>query len=164
MTLKDLLIEELRDLYDAEHQLVKALPQLARAASGDALRAAFQSHLEETRNHITRLDQVFPLLGRKASGKHCAGIAGIIEEGSKLLKETDIEGAVRDAGLIAGAQKAEHYEMCGYGTCAAWARTLGLDQAASHLEETLTEERAADQTLSDLAEQEVNISATHEGV
>lgn len=164
MTLKDLLIEELQDLYDAEHQLVKALPQLARAASGDALRAAFESHLDETRNHITRLDQVFPLLGRKANGKHCAGIAGIIKEGSKLLKETDIEGAVRDAGLIAGAQKAEHYEMCGYGTCAAWARTLGLDQAASHLEDTLAEEKAADQTLSDLAEQEVNISATHEGV
>ena len=163
MTLKDLLIEELQDLYDAEHQLVKALPQMSRAASGDALRAAFESHLEETRNHITRLDEVFPLLGRKASGRHCAGIAGIIEEGSKLLKG-DFESAVRDAGLIAGAQKAEHYEMCGYGTCAAWARTLGLDQAASKLEETLAEEKAADQTLSDIAEQEVNISATHEGV
>jgi ferritin-like metal-binding protein YciE len=164
MTLQDLLIDELQDLYDAEHQLTKALPQLARAASGAALRAAFESHLEETRNQITRLDEVFVSLGRKASGRHCAGIAGIIEEGSKLLKERDIDGAVRDAGLIAGAQKAEHYEMCGYGTCAAWARTLGLDAVAASLEETLEEEKSADQTLSDLAEQEVNISATHEGV
>ena len=164
MTLKDLLIEELQDLYDAEHQLVRALPQLARASSGEALRAAFESHLEETKNHITRLDEVFTLVGRNARGKHCAGIAGIIEEGSKLLTASDIESAVRDAGLIAGAQKAEHYEMCGYGTCASWARTLGLDQAAARLEEPLDEERAADQTLTDLAEQEINISATHEGV
>jgi ferritin-like metal-binding protein YciE len=164
MTLKDLLIEELQDLYDAEHQLTKALPQLAKAATGQALRSALESHLEETRNQITRLDDVFVELGRKASGKHCPGMAGIIEEGSKLLKQPDIDGAVRDAGLIAGAQKAEHYEMCGYGTCAAWARTLGLDDVAARLEETLEEEKAADQTLSDLAEQEVNISATHEGV
>lgn len=164
MTLKDLLIEELQDLYDAEHQLVKALPDLARAASADALREAFESHLEETRNHISRLDEVFPLLGRRAAGKHCAGIAGIIEESSKLLSGRDIESAVRDAGLIAGAQKAEHYEMCGYGTCGSWARTLGLDRVAALLETTLEEEKAADQTLSDLAEQEVNISATHEGV
>lgn len=164
MTLQDLLIEELQDLYDAEHQLTKALPQLAKAATGAALREAFTSHLEETRNQITRLEDVFVTLGRKASGKHCAGIAGIIEEGSKLLKLREIDGAVRDAGLIAGAQKAEHYEMAGYGTCAAWARTLGLDGVASLLEETLEEERAADEALSDLAEQEVNISATQEGV
>jgi ferritin-like metal-binding protein YciE len=164
MTLQDLLIEELQDLYDAEHQIIKVLPQLAKAASGGALRGAFESHLEETRNQITRLEDVFVTMGRKASGKHCAGIAGIIEEGSKLLKQREIDGAVRDAGLIAGAQKVEHYEMCGYGTCAAWARTLGLDEVAELLEETLEEEKAADQTLSDLAEQEVNISATHEGV
>lgn len=163
MTLQDLLIEELQDLYDAEHQIIKALPQLAKAASGGALRGAFESHLEETRNQITRLEDVFVTMGRKASGKHCAGIAGIIEEGSKLLKQREIDGAVRDAGLIAGAQKVEHYEMCGYGTCAAWARTLGLDEVAELLEETLDEEKGADQTLSDLAEQEVNISATHEG-
>ena len=164
MTLQDLLIEELQDLYDAEHQLTKALPQLAKAASDAALREAFDSHLEETQNQVTRLEGVFVTLGRKASRKHCAGLAGIIEEGSTLLKQRDIDGAVRDAGLIAGAQKAEHYEMCGYGTCAAWARTLGLDDVAARLEETLEEERAADETLSDLAEQEVNISATHEGV
>lgn len=164
MTLQDLLIEELQDLYDAEHQLAKALPQMAHAANADALRAAFESHLEETRTHITRLDDIFVSLGQKPSGKHCAGVAGIIEEGSKILNRTAIDGAVRDAGLIAGAQKAEHYEMCGYGTCAAWATTLGLDEIARRLEETLEEEKAADQTLNDLAEQEVNVSATHEGV
>ncbi|HXG87429.1 MAG TPA: ferritin-like domain-containing protein [Vicinamibacterales bacterium] len=163
MTLEDLLADELQDLYDAEHQLVKALPQLAKAAEGDALRAAFESHLEETRTHLTRLDEVFVLMAAKAAARHCAGIAAIIAEGQKLLAHADVAGAVRDAGIIAGAQKAEHYEICGYGTCAAWARTLGLDEVAAKLEETLEEERAADQTLNDLAEQEVNISATHEG-
>ena len=163
MNLQDLLIEELQDLYDAEHKLTKALPQLAKAATGDALRAAFESHLEETRTHITRLDEVFAALGKRAGGKHCPGMAGIIDEGSRIIKHKGMEGAVRDAGMIAGAQKAEHYEMCGYGTCAAWARTLGLNDIATQLEATLDEEKAADQTLNDLAEQEVNISATHEG-
>lgn len=164
MTLKDLLLDELQDLYDAEHQLVNALPKMAGAAGGQALRAAFESHLAETKNQITRLEKAFLALGRKAAGKHCAGIAGILEEGSKLLKQERMDGAVRDAGLIAGAQKVEHYEICGYGTCIAWARTLGLDEVAGALEETLEEEKNADQTLTDLAEQEVNISATHEGV
>jgi ferritin-like metal-binding protein YciE len=162
MTLQALLVEELQDLYDAEHQLLKVLPELAKAANGEALRAAFSSHLAETRTHVTRLEDVFVILGASVTGRHCAGIAGIIEEGARLLKHSGIDGAVLDAGLIAGAQKAEHYEMCGYGTCVAWARTLGLDQVAARLEETLEEEKAADQTLSDLAEQEVNISATHE--
>lgn len=162
MTLQQLLIDELQDLYDAEHQLLAALPQMAAAARGEALRAAFASHFEETRTHVARLEEVFAQLGMAASGRHCAGVAGIIEEGGKLLHHADVEGAVLDAGLIASAQKAEHYEMCGYGTCVAWARTLGLHQVAARLEETLEEEKAADQTLSDLAVQEVNISATHE--
>ena len=162
MTLQELLTEELQDLYDAEHQLLQALPLMTEAARGDALRAALASHLEETRTHVTRLEEAFTLMGARASGRRCTGIAGIIEEGSKLLQHADIDGAVLDAGLIAGAQKAEHYEMCGYGTCVAWARTLGLHQVAAKLEETLEEEKAADQTLSDLAVQEVNISATHE--
>ena len=162
MTLQELFIEELQDLYDAEQQLLQALPRMAEVARGDALRAAFTSHLEETQTHVTRLEEAFALAGSQVSRRHCAGIAGIIEEGSKLLKHADIDGAVLDAGLIASAQKAEHYEMCGYGTCVAWARTLGLHQIASRLEETLVEEKAADQTLSDLAVQEVNISATHE--
>jgi ferritin-like metal-binding protein YciE len=162
MTLQELFVEELQDLLDAEHQMLKVLPRLAEAARGEALRAAFTSHLAETRIHVGRLEEAFALLGQRPSGQHCAGMAGIIEEGARMLKHSDIEGAVLDAGLIAAAQKAEHYEMCGYGTCVAWARTLGQHQIASRLEVTLVEEKAADQTLSDLAEQEVNISATHE--
>jgi ferritin-like metal-binding protein YciE len=162
MTLQELLTVELQDLYDAEHQLLNSLPEVAETARGDALRAAFASHLEETRTHVVRLEEAFALIGIPAARRHCAGLAGILEEGAKLLAHRDIDGAVLDAGLIASAQKAEHYEMCGYGTCVAWARTLGLHQIASKLEETLEEERAADQTLSDLALQEVNISATHE--
>ena len=162
MTLQELFVEELEDLYDAEQQLLTALPRLAEASRGEALRAAFISHLEETRTHVTRLDEAFAIIGSKPKRQRCIGIAGILEEGARLLEHTDIDGAVLDAGLIAGAQKAEHYEMCGYGTCVAWARTLGLHQVAARLEETLIEEKAADQTLSDLAVQEVNISATHE--
>ena len=167
MTLQELFTEELQDLYDAEHQLLTALKQLAQAANGDALRAAFESHREETATHITRLEEVFVMMGGRATGRHCAGMAGIIEElrigaPDAAPVPADMDGAVLDAALIAGAQKAEHYEMCGYGTCVAWARTLGLDQVAARLEETLDEEKAADQTLNDLAEQEVNISATHE--
>ncbi len=162
MTLQDLLVEELHGLYDAEHQVIQTLPRLAEAARGDALRAALSSHLEETRTHVTRLDDVFALLGHSAAARRCSGMAGIIQEGTTVLDRSDLEGAVLDARLIASAQKVEHYEMCGYGTAVAWARTLGLDQIAARLEETLEEEKAADQTLSDLAEQEVNISATHE--
>jgi ferritin-like metal-binding protein YciE len=162
MTLQELFTEELQDLYDAEQQLLAAMPRMAQAAGGDALRAALTSHLEETRTHIARLEEAFTLIGSEATRRPCVGIAGIIEESMKLLNHGDIDGAVLDAGLIAKARKAEHYEMCGYGTCVAWARTLGLHQIAAKLEETLVEEQAADQTLNDLALQEVNISATHE--
>jgi ferritin-like metal-binding protein YciE len=162
MTLQQLLTDELQDLYDAEQQLLRTLPQMAEAAQGDALRAALASHLEETRTHVQRLTEAFTLLGRQPAGHHCAGMAGILDEGARVLKHADIDGAVLDAGIIASAQKAEHYEMCGYGTCVAWARTLGLHQIAARLEETLEEEKAADQALNDLAVQEVNISATHE--
>jgi ferritin-like metal-binding protein YciE len=164
VTLQDLLVEELQDLYDAEHQLHQALEAMSAAAGGDALRAALASHREETHTHIARLDEAFSLLGVRAAGRHSAGIAAIIATGSALLAETEIDSALRDARLIASAQKAEHYEMCGYGTCVAWARTLGLDAVAGRLEQTLEEEKAADQALTDLAEQEVNISATHEAV
>jgi ferritin-like metal-binding protein YciE len=164
MTLQELFTEELQDLYDAEQQLLDALPQMVERARGNALRAAFSSHLEETRTHVARLDEAFTLMGSTARGRRCTGIAGILEEGAKLLTQADIDGAVLDAWLIASAQKAEHYEMSGYGTCVAWARTLGLHQIAARLEETLIEEQAADQTLSDLAVQEVNISATHEAL
>ena len=162
MILKDLLIEELQDLYDAEQQLIAALPAMSEAATGDALRAVLVSHLEETRTHVTRLEEVLTLLGSRLEGRHSAGVAAMIRAGSKLLKETNVDSAVRDASIIASAQKLEHYEMCGYGTCVAWARTLGVDEVVKRLEQTLEEEKAADQALSDLAEQEVNISATHE--
>jgi ferritin-like metal-binding protein YciE len=162
MNLKNLLIGELKDLYDGEQQLTRALPKLAAASGSDGLRSAFESHLEETRNHVKRLEDVFVLLGVKAGGKACDGIAGIIKEGSRLIEMRELDGAVRDAALIASAQKAEHYEMAGYGTVAAWARTLGLTEIADSLEQTLEEEKAADQALNDLAEQEVNVSAAHE--
>jgi ferritin-like metal-binding protein YciE len=162
MNLKHLLLEELKDLYDAEQQLAKALPQLAAAAQSDGLRSAFESHLEETRNHAKRLEDVFTVLGVRAAGKHCDGIAGIVEEANKAIAHDGLDAAVKDAALIAGGQKAEHYEMAGYGTVAAWARTLGLTEVAASLEQTLEEEKAADQALNDLAEQEVNISAAYE--
>ena len=162
MTLKDLLLDELRDLYDAEQQLAEALPQLASAAQGDGLRAAVESHLEETRNHAKRLEDIFVLLGVASKRKHCDGIAGIVTESSRIISDQRLDSALKDAALIAAAQKAEHYEIAGYGTVAAWARTLGLTEVASSLEQTLEEEKAADQALSDLAEQEVNISAQHE--
>ncbi len=162
MNLRDLLLEELKDLYDAEQQLAKALAKLAAAAESDGLRSVFESHLEETRNHAKRLEDIFVLLRVNAAGKHCEGIAGIVQESSRFIENASLDGAVRDAALIAEAQKAEHYEMAGYGTVAAWARTLGLIEIASSLEQTLEEEKAADQALNDLAEEEVNISAAHE--
>jgi ferritin-like metal-binding protein YciE len=162
MTLQELLVDELRDLHNAEKQLTKALPKLAKAASHDDLREAFETHLEETREHVTRLEEMFAALGEKVKSKPCPGMAGIIEEGSELMEE-DAEASVMDAGLIAAAQRAEHYEIGAYGTCAAWARLLGLDEVVGLLEQTLEEEKAADQKLSALAEQEINQAAAAEG-
>ena len=162
MTLQELLVDEIRDLYHAEKQLVKALPKLAKAATNEDLRDAFETHLEETREQVTRLEEVFAALDEKVRAKPCAGMAGIIEEGSDLMQE-DAEPAVMDAGLIAAAQRAEHYEIGSYGTCVAWARLLGLDEVVSLLEETLEEEKAADQKLSALAEQEINQQAVSQG-
>jgi ferritin-like metal-binding protein YciE len=162
MTLQELLVDELRDLHHAEKQLTKALPKMAKAASHDDLREAFETHLEETREHVTRLEEVFAALGEKVKSKPCPGMAGIIEEGSELMKE-DAEPSVMDAGLIAAAQRSEHYEIGAYGTCAAWARLLGHDEVVGLLEQTLEEEKAADQKLSALAEQEINQAAAAEG-
>lgn len=162
MTLHELLVDEIKDLYHAEKQLVKALPKMAKAASHDDLREAFKTHLEETQEHVTRLEEVFASLDEKVKAKPCAGMAGILEEGSDMMKE-DAEASVMDAGLIASAQRAEHYEIGAYGTCVAWARLLGLDEAADLLEQTLEEEKAADQKLSALAEQEINQAAAAEG-
>jgi ferritin-like metal-binding protein YciE len=157
-SLQDALVEELKDLYDAEQQLMKALPAMAKAATNGALQGALEAHLEETRGQVTRLETVFELLDVQPERKRCAGIAGIIEEASETLKE-DAPPAVLDACIIAGGQRAEHYEMAAYGTLVAWARTLELEQIAQLLEQTLEEENAADEKLSDLAETGINESA-----
>ena len=157
-TLDDLFLDELRDLYDAEKQLTKALPKMAKAASSDELRTAFESHLEETQNQVGRLDQVFEMLGEKATGKKCAAMTGLIKEGDEIVSSTD-DSSVRDAGLIAAAQKVEHYEMSGYGSARTHAQILGHVEAVSLLEETLNEEKQADCKLNSIAESAVNEDA-----
>ena len=157
-TLHDAFVDELRDAYDAEKQLTKALPKLVKAARSPDLRAAFEAHLEETRGQIMRLEQIFANLGEKVRGKHCDGIAGIIEEGKAVMEE-DFDEATMDACLIAAGQRAEHYEMAAYGTMVAWARAMGHAEAADLLQETLDEEKAADETLSSLAEDGINDAA-----
>lgn len=157
-TLHDAFIDELRDTYDAERQLTKALPKLARAANAPALRAAFESHLKETVGQVARLEGVFASLDEKVRGKHCDGIAGIIEEGKSVMEE-DFDDATMDACLIASGQRAEHYEIAAYGTLVAWARAMGHTEAADLLQETLDEEKAADQKLSGLAEGGINREA-----
>ena len=157
-TLHDAFLDELKDAYDAEKQLTKALPKMAKAATSAELRAAFESHLEETRGQIDRLERVFAVLGEKAKGKHCDGIAGIIEEGNAVMGE-DFDEVTMDACLIAGGQRAEHYEMAAYGTLIAWANALGHAEVADLLEETLNEEKAADEKLTELAEGGINQEA-----
>jgi len=158
-TLRDSLVDEIKDLFNAEKQLTKALPKLAKNATNPKLRAALESHLGETQEQIARLEQVFELLDETARGKHCAGMAGIIEEGNDMLEE-DAGDAVMDACIIAAGQRAEHYEMAAYGTCIAWAKVLGLDEVAVLLETTLREEKAADEKLSALADSGINQAAT----
>jgi ferritin-like metal-binding protein YciE len=157
--LRDALVEEIRDLYSAEKQLVKALPKMAKGATSDDLRQALESHLDETENQLTRLERVFELLDEKPRAKHCVGMAGIVEEGSEKLQE-DMEDMVLDACLIASAQKVEHYEIGSYGTAIAWAEALGLNEVSEVLNETLEEEKAADQKLTALAESGINDAAT----
>jgi ferritin-like metal-binding protein YciE len=157
-TMHDAFVEELRDTYDAEKQLIKALPKMAKASTSADLRTAFESHLEETRGHVDRLEQVFESLEEKVRGKHCEGIAGIIEEGKSIMGE-DFDEAAMDACLIAAGQRAEHYEMAAYGTLVAWARAMGHAEAADLLQETLDEEKAADEKLTTLAEGGINQEA-----
>lgn len=157
-SLRKLFIDELRDAYHAEKQLTKALPKLAKAATSPDLRDAFESHLEETQGQVERLEEVFELLDEPAKTKPCAGMAGIIEEGSDLIKE-EAKGAALDAGLIASAQRAEHYEMAAYGSLVAWAKALNEEKVADLLQETLEEEKAADEKLSALAESGINDEA-----
>ena len=157
-TLHDAFIDELRDAYDAEKQLTKALPKLAKASTSSTLRQAFEAHLEETQGQIMRLEEVFGLLNEKVQGKHCDGIAGIIEEGKSVMEE-DFDDTTMDACLIAAGQRAEHYEMAAYGTLVAWARAMGHDDVADLLEQTLDEEKAADEKLTSIAESGVNQEA-----
>jgi len=153
-------MDQLKDLYHAENQITKALPKMAKAASTPDLRDAFQEHLQQTEQQIERLEQVFSILGVKARGKKCEAMEGLIEEGSELIKE-EAEPAVKDAGLIAAAQKVEHYEMAGYGCVRTWARQLGLEEVADLMQETLQEEEDTDMKLSRLAENMVNQEAAH---
>jgi ferritin-like metal-binding protein YciE len=161
-TLQDAFLDELRDAYDAERQLVKALPKLAKAATSEELRDAFTMHLEETRAHVDRLTQVFESLEERPRGKHCAGMAGIVEEGSEVTDE-DFDDETMDACLIASGQRAEHYEMAAYGTLIAWARVLGHDDAVELLQQNLDEEKNADEKLTSLAESGINQSAADAG-
>jgi len=156
-TMDQLFLDEIRDLYDAEKQLIKALPKMAKAASSDELRGAFEDHLEQTQEHVTRLEEIFDALGEKATGKKCMAMQGLIKEGDELMAMD--EGALRDAGLIAAAQKVEHYEMSGYGSARTHAHLLGNLEAVSLLDETLNEEKEADRILNDLAENRINREA-----
>lgn len=161
-TLRTLWIEELRDLYNAENQLLKALPKMAKRATTPELKEAFQSHLRETETHVERLDQLFVKLGKKPTGKTCKAMKGLVEEGSEMIKE-DGPDSVIDAGLIAAAQRVEHYEMAGYGVVRTFAGLLGEDEAQNLLQETLDEEGAADEKLTEIAEGIVNEDAEDEG-
>lgn len=156
--LHDAFIDELRDAYDAERQLTKALPKMAKAATSPILRDAFEAHLEETRGHIERLEQVMEGLGEKVRGKHCDGIEGIIEEGKSVMEE-DFDDATMDACLVAAGQRAEHYEMAAYGSLIAWAKAMGHNEGAGLLQEILDEEKAADEKLSSIAEAGINQAA-----
>lgn len=155
------LVEELTDLRDAETQLTEALPQLAQSATSKQLRAAFQKHLKETRTHLTRIDQALRALGEKPSSKTCEAMKGLLKEGESHMKKAPA-GALRDAVMITGAQKVEHYEMASYGTARTYAQVLGAQDVARLLEQTLKEEKAADRTLTDIAESAVNEEAAEE--
>jgi ferritin-like metal-binding protein YciE len=159
-TMQDLLCEELRDIYNAEQQLVKALPRLAAAVTTPSLQDALQDHLAETEGQVRRLEQVFEALGQKAAGKKCKGMEGLLEEGAEMTGQSGSE-LVRDAGIISVAQRIEHYEIAAYGCAITHARVLGLEEVAELLERTLVEEKLADEKLSTIAEQEVNGSALH---
>jgi ferritin-like metal-binding protein YciE len=150
--LRELYIEELKDLYNAENQLVKALPKMAKAASSDELRQGFEDHLEQTKGHVQRLEQIFQALGESPKGKKCKGMEGLVEEGSEVMHE-DFEGALMDAAIIGAAQRVEHYEIAAYGTVCAFAEELGETEQNSLLNETLQEEKETDEKLTHLAQQ-----------
>ncbi len=157
-TLQDLLLDQVRDLYDAEKQLVKALPKMAEAAHAPQLKQAFEDHLQQTKGHVTRLEEVFKHLSHSPRAKSCKAMEGLVEEGKELM-DAKAEPEVRDAGLIAAAQKVEHYEIAGYGCLSTWAEHLSLGEVKRLLGETLEEEKQADQLLNQIAEKHVNVQS-----
>ena len=157
-SLQDLLVDELKDLYSAENQIIKALPKMVKTATSDELKKAFEEHLEVTKEHVNRLEQVCKMLDVSPKGKKCKAMEGLLEEGKEVMSE-DVEPSVMDAALIAAAQRVEHYEMAGYGTVRTFAKQLGHDDAAELLQETLNEEAQADETLTELAESTINVQA-----
>ena len=161
-TLHDLYVDELKDLYNAEHQILKALPKLIKTASAPELADAFEEHRKVTEGQVERLEKVFKMLNLSPKGKKCKAMEGLLEEGKEMMSE-DAEPAVMDAGLISAAQRVEHYEMAGYGCVRTFARLLGYDKAADLLQETLAEESEADKKLTELAESVINVEAM-EGV
>jgi len=157
-TLESLLTDELKDLYSAENQLIKALPKMAKNANTDELRRAFEEHLEQTKEHAQRIERICEDMGVSPKGKKCVGMEGLIEEGKEIMTEAEDPG-VLDAGMIGAAQKVEHYEIAGYGTASAHARQLGFNNAVKLLEKTLEEEKLTDEKLTKLAENQVNVQA-----
>ena len=161
-SLADLLQDELKDLYDAEKQLTKALPKMVKNATATELKEAFEEHLEQTEQHVQRLEEIFEQLGMPARGKKCIGMQNLLKEGQEMIDDAE-EDATRDAVMIAAAQKVEHYEIAGYGTVRTWANLLGNDDIAALLEETLDEEKETDQRLTSIAESFVNAASAQEG-
>lgn len=157
-TLEDLFLHELKDLYSAEKQLVSALPKMAKAASSEKLRQGFEEHLEQTKGHVERLEKIFDKLGKSHRGHKCAAMEGLIEEGKQMIEE-NAAPEVKDAGLIGAAQRVEHYEIAGYGTARTLASHLHNPEAEELLQQTLDEEKATDEKLTQLAESEINIMA-----
>ena len=157
-TLKDLYIHELKDLYSAEKQLVKALPKMAKAASNEKLAAGFTTHLEETKEHAARLEKILKDLGQSTRGPKCKGMEGLVAEGQEMIEE-EADEEVRDAGLIAAAQRVEHYEIAGYGCARTYAELLGEKSAAKVLQQTLDEEGSTDKKLTELALKTINVAA-----
>lgn len=162
-SLHDLYVDELKDIHSAERQLLRALPRMAKAADSPELRAAFESHLKETEKQVERLDKIFGELDKKATGKKCKGMEGLLEEGKEMMEE-EAEPAVMDAALIAAAQRVEHYEIAAYGCVRNYAELLGYSSAAKLLQQSLDEEEAADKKLSELAEGGINEAAVAVGV
>ncbi len=160
--LKEFFIEELKDIYWAEKHLVKTLPKMQKAATSSELKDAFADHLEITKTHVTRIGQVFESLGKKAQAKKCDAMEGITTEGESIIDETEAGTSTRDVGLILAAQKVEHYEISTYGGLTQLATTLGLDEVSDLLSQTLVEEKEADSTLTEIAENNINYEAAQE--